>query len=408
MNGTTVNFREWLANAEAMAKAAADAATEIKDPTDKGTPSITSHPDGNNRSALNLPTNLNNMSEPDKMHNICDVTKPNGVGQGEYIKPENGNAKDEAFTSPTVALDKIAAKLQEGLKDLQKSAFDQTPVAPVETPSPAPAPAAEPAAEALNKVASPEAPFQMPSNLNDPSLLEKLASCTAIMMGTTEGQAAVAEALERHAGMEEAAALITDVQESMFKEAMAAQMYEQQRARQHAYEQEMAKQASVQPTAAQMGHAALLNSLQFPFEKQAYEQGVADAEAMAGSMEGDGPATIPGAEGVSDEDVLAAIQELVATGQIDQADAEALLAQASQDGEVTLQEIVELITAAVQSGEITPEDADAIAQQLLEAEGAVAEPAAQGGADPAAAAAEADIAKTASILNSLFGNPAQA
>lgn len=385
MNNQTQLFSAWIDNARertksAHTKLAADeeALTGINDPSNKGTTSIPSHADGNNRKLLNLPENKTNMEEADRQYNIMDVTKPNGTGQGSYVTPVNGNARDAAATSPTSPLDKIANSLSESLRQLQ-------------TPTPV---------QAAN--------FELPSNLSaDAGLMDKLAAIGSIMIGTTEGQQAVAEALEREAGIKEASALIAMVNQEMADAVQEAEI-KQASTNMYYYDTQMQKQA------ADAAHATWYNAYQTDLEKIAYAQGAADADALdASAAQGEEP-SIPGSDELSDEDVMNAIQEMVQSGEITPQDAEALVQALSADGEVggTMEQLAAELQQAVQSGEITPEQAEVIAQAILEdagvdAEGEAPEEAPVPEAAPeevakAASWAQSNLTKAANVINDLF------
>lgn len=386
-NKNTLLFNDWLNSARervksASVKVAADeeALTGIKDPNEQGVVAPPAHHDGNDRAKLQLPANKSNFGEADKGHNLMGETSPNGVGQGHYITPVNGDAKDKAATTPTAPLDKIANMLRESVVALQSTAA--------------------PVAEAPVKEAAHE--FDMPSDLTqNEDIMRKLASIGAMMVGCEEGAQAVAEVLERRCGEEEAASLITAAREQAIKMASAAEA--QSVDYQPAEEEIFAKQAS----ACAEAHNAWINYFQTAIEKQAYAQGAVDGEQAAQAMEAGAAPEIPGAEGdgMSDEDVLQVIQEMVQSGEIAPEEAEAILAATAQDGEVTLEEIVAYLEQAVASGEMSQEDAAVIAQAIMDggaSEEAPAEtmPAAEAPMDPAV---EAGVAKAASVVGYLFG-----
>lgn len=379
-NKNTLLFNDWLNSARervksASVKVAADeeALTGIKDPNEQGVVAPPAHHDGNDRAKLQLPANKSNFGEADKGHNLMGETSPNGVGQGHYITPVNGDAKDKAATTPTAPLDKIANMLRESVVALQSTA----------------APVAEPVKEAAHE-------FDMPADLtqND-DIMRKLASIGAMMIGCEEGAQAVAEVLERRCGEEEANALITSAREQAIKMASAVES-------QPTEEEIFAKKASV----CAESHNAWLNYFQTEIEKRAYAQGAVDGEQAAQAMEAGAAPEIPGTEedGMSDEDVLQVIQEMIQSGEIAPEEAEALLASTAQDGEVTLDEVVAYLEQAVASGEVSQEEAAALLQAIT-----------QGGAGEAAAPEEAaaaeapvspevaeGVAKAASVIGTLF------
>jgi hypothetical protein len=261
---------------------------------------------------------------------------------------------------------------------------------------------------ALQSAAEPVAPvkeaaheFDMPADLtqND-DIMRKLASIGAMMIGCEEGAQAVAEVLERRCGEEEANALITTAREQAIK--MAAAVESQPVASQPTEEEIFAKKASVCAEA----HNAWLNYFQTEIEKRAYAQGAVDGEQAAQAMEAGAAPEIPGTEeaGMSDEDVLQVIQEMIQSGEISPEEAEALLASTAQDGEVTMDEVVAYLEQAIASGEISQEEAAALLQAIT-----------QGGAGEAAAPEEAaaaeapvspevaeGVAKAASVIGTLF------
>lgn len=371
-NNSTKMFNDWLTSAQERVKSASvkmaadqEALTGIKDPNCLGTVSIPDCGDGSNRSAQGLPTNKSNMEEPNKEHNIMNVTKPNGVGQGSYVSPKNGTAADEAVKSPTTPLDKLAGAIK-GMKE---------------------------ATARLNPEAAQQT-FELPVSLaSDSSLMDKLASIGGIMLGSEEGQRAVAAVLEKEAGIAEARAIIAEAQDTMYKAAAAEQFYANN---DMITEQEYAMQKIA---SAKVAHQAWYNQFNTDLEKYAYAQGADDGDAIADAVQQG--ADVESMADVSDEDVLAYLQELVQSGQISQEEAEAVLqaiGDAGQDG-LTPAEMAEAIEAAVQSGEITPEHAQALAQQYMSQFSGEAD----AGMDPAVAEAAAETTeKTAAVINHLW------
>lgn len=383
-NKNTLLFNDWLNSARervksASVKVAADeeALTGIKDPNEQGVVAPPAHHDGNNRAKLQLPTNKSNFGEADKGHNLMGETSPNGVGQGHYVTPVNGDAKDKAATTPTAPLDKIANMLRESVVALRS--------------------AAEPVAEAPVKEAAHE--FDMPSDLtqND-DIMRKLAGIGAMMIGCEEGAQAVAEVLERRCGEEEANALICSAREQAIK--MASAVEAQPVAAQPTEEEIFAKKAN----ACAESHAAWLDYFQTEIEKRAYAQGAVDGEQAAQAMEAGAAPEIPGTEedGMSDEDVLQVIQEMIQSGEISPEEAEALLASTAQDGEVTLDEVVAYLEQAVASGEVSQEEAAAMLQAITQGGAQGAPEAAPEAEAPVSPEAAEGVAKAASVIGALF------
>lgn len=359
-NQSTLNYRALINNSiqrysgslSQMHKSAADeeAISGIKDPNCEGTVSIPTG-DGSKPALRNMPPNgANTANDADKQHHIMDVTKPNGVGEGEYTTPRNGDARDAAATSPTTPLDKIAhlaGALRKAAEAVETPAA--APVAP-ETP-------AAPAAEGAEKVANTEP--QMPESLNNPDILMKLASLGAYMMGTEQGRQAVHQTVARELGIKEAAAIVRDASE-LLKQASAQQPVAPK----------LTKEEFTKIAAAKMAHKAWLDSFKTDLEKQAYMAGAADGDAMADAVEaGVDPATIEANAGqVADEEAMALFQQLIEAGIMTPEEAEAIMAaaDADQNGQVTPDELLAHLQAAVQSDQMPVEQADAIAQAYIE------------------------------------------
>ena len=379
-NKSTLNYRALIDNSlqrysgslSQMHKSAADeeAISGIKDPNCEGTVSIPTG-DGSKPALRNMPPNgANTENDADKNHHILDVTKPNGVGEGTYTTPRNGDARDAAATSPTAPLDKIAH-----LAGALRKAAEAAPVAPV---APAPAPAAEEAVVA-EKVANTEP--QMPAQLNNPDILMKLASLGAYMMGTEQGRQAVQQTVSREMGIKEAAAIVRDASELM-KQAAAVQK---------PVAPQLTQEELNKVAAAKMAHEAWLNSFETELEKKAYMAGAADGDAMADAVEGGAdPAAIEEAAGaISDEDLMGLFQQLIEGGVMSPEEAEAIIAaaDADQSQDISPEELLAYLQEAVQSGQMAPEQADAIAQEYIAAMGGGEAPAAE------AAAPEAPVAE---------------
>lgn len=398
MSTTTTKFRDLFARAQAcrqgaltsMSKSAADeeALNGIKDPTNEGTVSIPSG-DGDKASNRDLPANGSNEPDGgDKMHHILDVTKPNGVGQGSYITPRNGTAIDEAVNSPTKSLDKIAQ-----LAGALQSSEQQAPAEKQAT-----------------------ADVNMPESL-EYDILTKLASIGAYMLGSERGRQAVEQTIAHEAGIKEAAAIVN----------AAGDMMKQAAAHVTAQQKEAEAALMIKAAAAETAHAAWLNSFQTDLEKQAYMAGAQDGAAMADAeAAGVSPEAIDAAsaEGMSDDEIMAMLQEAVAQGLISEEEVEAILAQAAQgdtnqDEMIGPDEFAAILQAALQSGEITEDQASQAAQMYLAqvegmaggAEGAVAPEAAEAATPEDAALAE-EAVKTAAahstqnvanIVNYLYG-----
>lgn len=187
-------------------------ALKATDPTLKGGVEVPSFNTEKNRSNINLPnnpTNLNGPQDVDGTQGLCTVTNPSGVGQGEYPKMVNGNAKDEAYKSPATPISKIAG-------DLVNSSTDM---------------------------------FEMPEHIkSDIPLMQKLAAVGGHILATKKGQKLVTDIMTKAAGRAEAQAILQDVYNDIQKEAAANQQVQQ-------FEQM---------------HIANLNNFEYDFEKKAY------------------------------------------------------------------------------------------------------------------------------------------
>lgn len=296
------------------------------DPTCQGEVSIPSAGAGANRSALNLPQNSSNSADAtakDKFHNIMNVTKPDGVGQGSYITPKNGTAQNEAVNSFTAPLDKLAQ-------------------------------ATSALSAAANEATAADVPVQA-SDLNDMSLLHKLAAIGQTMLGSEEGQQAVAAVLEKEAGIREAQNIISQTTDMMYNQAYMAQ--NQQAAADEAFN----KQAA----ACQLTHEGWLNSFETEMEKLAYMQGAADGQAAAdAAMAGQDPTAGEDA-GISEEEAAQVLEQMVQQGLISEEQLQALMQAAqpaAEDGVLTEEELAQILEAGMQSGEIDQQQAQAIAQ----------------------------------------------
>ena len=394
MSDNKVLFKEFLKSASAIAdgirkEAAPDkeALYGIKDPNNKGEATIPGCLEGSNRSALGLPENCTNLTEPNKDHHIMSVTNPNGVGQGEYITPRCGTERDERVKSPTEPLSKMAriAEMAAGLK----AQYAEKQAAPQYAPQPS-----APAAAAL------------PSDITqDQDLMSKLASMAAVALGTEAGRAEFAKILERSAGIKEASAIVTAAAQATQEAQHAVKQASAQAELDAAQNAHLARMVEFSKQA----HAAWQNCYETDMEKLAYAAGAEDANATADAVEAGADPSIPGAgeEGLTDDEILQVLGELVQSGQVSQEDAEAILQAAGESANDGLdpEEFAAALQAAVQSGEIDPETAAAIAEQAMGGGAPEMSPEeAAAAADPAvAAAANEAVEKAASVVNYLWG-----
>lgn len=314
---TVKEFHDQFRSLAQEARTKSASALKATDPNYQGNPDIPSFNTEKNRSNINLPNNPNNLNGPqdvDGTQGLCTVTNPSGVGQGNYPKPIDGNARDAAFTSPSTPISKIAGNLAD-------SAVDQ---------------------------------FDMPRNIkNDIPLMQKLAYVGGHVLATKQGQQLVNDILLKQAGRVEAQSILNEVYADMQKEAS----FEEQ------HNSVFTEQACADY------HMANLNNCYYDFEKSAYMQGAVDGDAMADAAEVGADQELPVEEdNISDDEIMSAVQQLVESGQISPEEAEAFLAEISGDElpQYTGQELAAMIAEDLQAGQITPEMADALAAEVLQ------------------------------------------
>ena len=314
---TVKEFHDQFRSLAQEARTKSASALKATDPNYQGNPDIPSFNTEKNRSNINLPNNPNNLNGPqdvDGTQGLCTVTNPSGVGQGNYPKPIDGNARDAAFTSPSTPISKIAGNLAD-------SAVDQ---------------------------------FDMPRNIkNDVPLMQKLAYVGGHVLATKQGQQLVSDILLKQAGRVEAQSILNEVYADMQKEAS----FEEQ------HNSVYTEQACTDY------HMANLNNCYYDFEKNAYMQGAVDGDAMADAAEVGAEQELPVEEdNISDDEIMSAVQQLVESGQISPEEAEAFLAEISGDElpQYTGQELAAMIAEDLQAGKITPEMADALAAEVLQ------------------------------------------
>jgi len=194
---------------------------------------------------------------------------------------------------------------------------------------------------------------------------EALAKLASVILSTEEGAAVANELLEKSAGEDAARAMINEARQAAYEQAMIAEELNKQASymeKSAAEEVEMLKQAAVNEVAtdaAQLGqvfdesglteedadeifkmaaaHQEYIDAtpeLQHPLLKQAYAQGMDDAAAMQdAAAAGDEPELPMGGEDITLEKVQAVLQELIASGQIDEEDAMAILQDLAGGGE---------------------------------------------------------------------------
>lgn len=231
-----------------------------------------------------------------------------------------------------------------------------------------------------------------------PVTLSKIATA---MLATEEGRRAALNSLEQYKAEQ--------MKQASLKELLIAnELYNQHKS--------LSKTASEQYTESMQkiasAHQNVINKIEQDFAndpafaisvKRAYAQGAADAAQIQGG--GADPAAAAASPEAAQDDVMAVINELVQSGQIDEQGAQALAEMAAQaaaqDGnpELSPEEAMMLLQQAVEAGIIPAETA----QQIMGGAAGAAAPAAPEQGAPAEAAATqapaADAQKTASVHN---------
>jgi hypothetical protein len=310
------------------AAADTEAVSGIKDPADQGKKAIPDHPDGDDKTKTKVPA-----SEPTNTEALNDARIPGGdefkvSGTGEDVPSTvSGDAKDEAATSPTAPIDKIASLMGK--------------ISALNKPASVKAAEAQQDAEKASKEAAEkdEATQQMEFT---PEFHMKVAS---IVLGCEEGIALVEREFQKSAGIQAARELIAEAGNQQFLMAKAAadqQAYEQAVYEQAMYEQaayaELTKNASEEDLKEiermQNVHTKVASALENDFEKAAYQAGAMDAAAMEDSMAA-GEEVPEEAPAMGPEEIIAVLDEAVQSGELDEETAMALAEQilAEEGGE---------------------------------------------------------------------------
>lgn len=198
MSNIALTYEGWRNKLRSDLEAAEKQASALKatDPADNGKMEVPSYNTEAVRSNMNLPKNPteNTVQDKDGTHGLCTVTKPNGVGEGDYPTAIDGDAKDKAFKTPSTPLSKIAGEV---LNPEEES-------------------------EQPKKEAGVKDSFEIPADIrSDASIMQKLAFCGNLVLGTEQGQRMVAEIMAKEAGRQEAQAILQDVYNDLQKEASA-------------------------------------------------------------------------------------------------------------------------------------------------------------------------------------------
>lgn len=294
----------------------------VTDPSDRGEASAPTDPP-----IVGLPPN-----KPPAGGVKADDQTLQPVGTGEAVpSTESQNAKDEAATSPTDALAKIAGngEMAARLARITAAAKSASAPAPASTTAPAPAPAAAtPAGSTTPKNAS-----ETPTNF-DQDTLAKLGS---LALSTERGQAYMLELVEQDLGAKEAHVMIADAVAAHYafgKTASATEqqaynawcLEEQQKAAAFQQRQQAAAElehilANSSPAeAAQIRKIAAMHqwaedNLKHPLLKAAFAQGMQEGAEDVDAMEA-GQELPTGEEELAPEDIQMLIQQAVEEGKL--------------------------------------------------------------------------------------------
>lgn len=296
---------------------------------------------------------------------VTSATTPAGVLQGNAVSTENGTAADAAMTT---ALGKSANLLEKMKQAAATAKGEPVKAAAASTPAAAATPAATSTPELTDEEAVKAAT----------ALFARIGE---FMYASESGKQAIEFELTKAAGMEKAATMLSDA-------AIAASVYEQLGAEQYA---EQVKQASAIAYQQQEQERLAQHILNLPVEKQNQLVKLAHIQqhdlSQPGMTQDDGYWYAKGAA------AMEAMPPEAAPGP-DGAAAPGGEPQMPGSGEMpTMEQLAQLLQELVQSGQITPEQAEQLAQQLMQ-EGGGGDPAAAGGMPPGA---EDPAAKEASV-----------
>lgn len=346
MNNNIAQYDAWKANRRSQLQGILKTASAVKeaasmcaeDPTEKGKLGTPAPFHGILRSKLNLPENAQNNKEGKESIMTAD---PRRTGEGETVVMRDGTSRDNAVKSPTAPISKLAGSLKRSAGAVQADSFE------------------------------------MPTSMKDDAdLMYKLAGANTVeqlafigqaMMATKEGQKFASDQLTKLAGIQEAEQIIANAAGTLSKQAAAHNV---PTPLDFLYDAVVREQAITKIAST---HNAWLDCLESNLEKKAYMQGAAAGDVAADAMAAGAPmdpaeaATMT--EEVTDEDVLAALELLLSSGQITPEHAELVAQQYLNDkaSKYTLESLGTPLLEAAAQGLISPEEAQMAAQQLLEA-----------------------------------------
>lgn len=382
-----------------------DPVNDVKDPTNKGTVAIPTHPDGDNANKTQTPPNgVNENGKKDVLTNQPGQVGSGGTGEvpGGY-DAQSGDAKDRAATSPTVDINKIAANVSKIVTDLKnlnlfpKAAAKEAATAhtgnpkgdkveDVKDPTVADKSAKPKDDQPIEGVPSDQgankdkaAAEQFPEAGTE-EFYHKLATTYRAICEIEGGAQAVEALIEKTAGVDAARKMMDDVTLGYaglvkMAEALAEQQMveEQQMAEYQSAFQELTKNASEADKAVMIKFAQEV----FPAIER-LETDIEKAAAMAGVQD---QAALEDAGGFADAPVEGAPEAAIPGG---------------AEGEpLPIEQIAELLAAMVQAGKLDEATAEQLLTQLVETEGGAPEEAALGDEDLAAAGEDPALAAAA-------------
>ncbi len=321
-----------------------------QDPNEKGTVTPPKQP-GEAPAAQNLPdTRTEGQYQAHSTPESLNQLKPGETGK-EVPTTVDGKPKEEAATSPTVELSKIAgdaSAIAQRFITLRKSAGVAAPAGAVSTTNVKPVTAPTAATPGGAKAATADLPNRFGTDM-----LVKLAT---ELLATEDGVALAERVLLKSAGAETARNLLQAAVDQNAELLKAASAHDEQAQAEQAwfehvdaiYKNASAEDRAVMDKIASV-HAAAIEKIVDPLEQLAYKQGAMDAASMMDSQGGDPSAQpqLPGGE----------------------------------QGPASIEQIAQLLQQAVQSGELDEQTATQILQELATAEGGAGGGGAPGG-DP--------------------------
>jgi hypothetical protein len=319
-----------------------EAVSGIKDPADQGTVTPKTDPQGE-APKTGAPVKPGDAKSGGNGMPEGGDLKPEGVGDAETPSTTSGDAVDEAVKNPDTPVNKLATTQDKIASIRARMAGMQGQKPEGEKAASAQEDGGKPDDE--NKSANTDS--SIPETVTDEVRL-KLANA---ILATEQGVAFAQQILEQDMAREKAASLITAASEENFarlqKEASLAAEYEEEFLKQAALEEEaefvqevlaqrfdeLTKDASEEEMA-KIAHmrdvyATTLDGLETDMEKAAFMQGAADdaalQEAMAAGEE------LP-ADEISIEEIAQMVEEAVASGQLSEEEAAAILQGLQEEG----------------------------------------------------------------------------